>query len=98
MSAIEKAAKRLFAARLVSSQAKFCLQQYRQEHGGCIYPPESGRSNCYLQWQLPKARWCEVCRGSEPIYQARKKAAIEVATAMRALMHLCKKLFQDKTV
>lgn len=98
MRSIERAARELVAARARRVIVKKALLAYRQEHGSCEaideqYPPYGeGPGPCYMRYpSLSLDKRCDVCQGSEPLYQARKQAASEVGAAMRRLTRLCNK-------
>lgn len=98
VSAIEHAARELVAARARRAAAKKALLAYRQEHGGCENNDDEQhdvgdhRGNCYQRYpSLPLDRRCDVCQGSEPLWQARTRAATDVGAAMRRLTRLCNK-------
>lgn len=101
MSEIERAARELVAARRERHDAKAALLKYRQDKGDCerrvgaqnfdaLVPPPCFQSERYFS-DNPTDQWCEVCAGSEPLYQARKRAAIRVGKALRKLTNACAK-------
>lgn len=88
----EKAATRLYEARLGRDKAKKAFIEHREEHGGCEM--DSRETCCYhndYPNRLPLDEWCATCQKAQPFYLARKAACKEVGMAMRALMQLCKK-------
>lgn len=105
-NAIEQAARELVEARRERSNAKAALLKYRQENGECSrvdasrsrndhgipdpLPPPCFQSERYFNNGVTD-QWCEVCAGSEPLYQARKRAAIRVGKALRKLTNACVK-------
>lgn len=104
MEDIEQAAMSLVDARNERTKAKAALLKYRQENGECSrvdasrsrndhgipdpLPPPCFQSERYFNNSVTD-QWCEVCAGSEPLYQARKKAAIRVGNALRRLTAIC---------
>lgn len=102
---IELVAKELIAARARRKEAKDALRVYRQKNGACeslddsYFPDGGGLGACYSRYpSLPMESRCEVCQGSEPLWQARQKAAAEVGSAMRRLTNLCNKASQSADV
>lgn len=93
---IEAAAIAYYEARVVRRNAKAALLAFRQECGGCeggICYGEDGEyiNPCYTAFRDEPARWCEVCTASQPLYEARKRAAHEVGKALRRLVYVCGK-------
>lgn len=89
----EKAAMRLYEARLARKEAKEAFIKFREEFSACELLDGPHASPCYGDeyTQMPKENWCDVCKKGQPFYLARKSACKEVGMAMRALMQLCKK-------
>ena len=86
---IEKAAMRLYRARLARDKAKKDFIELRKMSGDCTLASQD-RSQCYIGYS-PHKDWCDVCKKGQPLYLVRKKAGIEAWSALRALMQLCKK-------
>ena len=102
MTTLETAALTWHAARQKHRTAKEAILEYRRIHGSCTVKPESyyddsGAGPCYtrgprretLGRALLFADWCEVCQGSQPLYEARYAAGIAVGVALRALGRAC---------
>ena len=93
---IETAAMRWHRARKALQKAKDDLKVYREKTGACQFeaPPEEANAvcaqnvPCYHTTQHQDL-WCETCLGSEPLFQAKRKAGQEQGAAMRQLMRLC---------
>jgi hypothetical protein len=90
---IETAAMRWHRARKALQKAKDALKAYRETHGGCEAEGEDNgdrepKGICYHDTQ-DQNEWCETCLGSEPLFQAKRKAGQEQGAAMRQLMRLC---------
>ncbi len=99
LEAIAEAALQWARARDASRAAKAALLAYRVEHGSCTETLSEKSRGCWdlyagPVWErqfLPLAEWCEVCAGSQPLWQSRKHAAIAVGVATRRLAYLCRK-------
>ena len=97
MSAIEDSAIALYRAHTARKEARKALLDYHRERGGCesgeptscfhYQPVEIGGGNGNL---LPFEDWCEVCRGSQPLWLAYRAACAKQQGALRGLMTRCK--------
>jgi hypothetical protein len=90
---IETAALRWHRARKALQKAKNDLKAYREKHGGCeVEGADNGdrepKGICYHD-DKDQNTWCDTCLGSEPLFQAKRKAGQEQGAAMRQLMRLC---------
>ena len=90
---IETAALRWHRTRKALQKAKDDLKAYREKHGGCeVEGADNGdrepKGICYQDTQH-QDEWCSTCLGSEPLFQAKRKAGQEQGAAMRQLMRLC---------
>jgi len=91
----EKAAMRLYDARMDRDKTKEAFIDFREKTGTCEHISNPFDTACYDEdpdmGMLSFDRWCDVCKKGQPFYLARKAACKEVGMAMRALMQLCKK-------
>lgn len=91
----EKAAMRLYEARLARIKAKKDFVEFREEFSACEQLDGPHATACYDEdpdeGMLKFDDWCNTCKKGQPFYLARRAACKEVGVAMRALMHLCKK-------
>ena len=87
---IETAALRWHRARLALNKAKADLKAYREKHGGCDGEDQHDNGTCF-NLTKDQNEWCGTCLGSEPLYQAKRRAGGEQGAAMRQLMSLCSK-------
>lgn len=90
MSDIEAAALAYTEARKRRLQSKQALRDYRYEYGSCEGNMPY-RGICYTETCLPFEEWCDICRGSQPLWLERKAAAVEVGKTLRRLTYLCRK-------
>ena len=104
---IEIAALRFYHARVKKRDAKAALKAYRLDNGACISggimragirtrdgdegPCWSDAHAIYPFGIMPRDEWCEVCLGSQPLWEHYRKMNTEAQAALRRLMHLCKK-------
>ena len=83
-------ARALHRAQAAHRAAKAALKAYREAHGGCVREPNDNA--CYKRGvfryfedvRLPIAEWCEACRGSQPLWEAYRKAARARGVAQKA--------------
>ena len=107
MIMIETAALAWYLAKKRREETLAALRAYWAEHGTCKVAGDdyggevpSLRGPCYQQagsyWHLDVAEWCDVCRGSQPLYVARRKAAQAVGVALKALNRACNAAAEDR--
>lgn len=96
----EEAARRLYGAVQAHREAKATLRKYREERGSCEWvleaqSPEDERTvECYrrepydpgLQYDPPEPTWCDVCKDSQPLWEAYRAAAVTRGAALRTFM------------
>lgn len=83
-------AKRLYRARRDRAEAKKKLVAYREEHGSCD-GPNHDEPPCYRgAYEHDPSEWCEVCRGSQPLWVSYRRGANQCGVELRALMALGK--------
>ncbi len=88
----EKAAMRLYEARLERDKTKEAFIKFREDVGACEMLDGPHAEACYSGYRINTGHeWCDVCKRGQPFYLARRAACKEVGAAMRALMQLCKK-------
>ena len=86
---VSQAAFAFYRARLKQRETKMALRIYREQHGACpLYDNgyhrdgRDGRPSCF-QTSEPMSEWCEVCRGSQPLWEARRQAAKDAGVALK---------------
>ncbi len=94
------AARSLYEARAARTAAKEALVAYRTAHGECVlrelridHQAGIGPTDCFKVNRysfnapsLPIEHWCEVCRNSQPLWEAYRAAATRQAAALRSFM------------
>ena len=83
-------AMRYCEARLRRQAAKLALLEYRKAHGSC-----SEQSSDATPWRgacdrSRRLEWCEVCKGSHPLWLAYRNAATTQGKELAALMRTYK--------
>lgn len=91
MPKIRDAAIDLYRARIERVEASKALKSYREQHGSCEREDHYGNVRpCY--YRIPdQDEWCEVCLGSQPLFERKMKASQKCGAAIRRIMHVCKK-------
>jgi hypothetical protein len=88
--AVVDAAMRWSIARQARIDTRKALQAYRAEMGSC--EPDDRGVPCYYIRGLALDNWCDVCKGSQPLWLAWRKAAREHGAALRSIAARCTSL------
>lgn len=95
LGSMREALRKLYSKRAAKIAAKEALREFRAEHGSCL---DEGNSvdvptlRCFREPDKPKEQWCEVCLGSQPLWEARQKAQAQAAAALRSILRIAAKL------
>ena len=96
MNVVEVKAMALYQARTNHAAAKAALRAYREECGDCADPLYTGEGPCYARHRhpfYPRAefeKWCAVCQGSQPLWEAYRDTGRRAGLALRYLMAACR--------
>ena len=90
MADFKGAAIALYQARQRHKQAHEALKQYRKEHGSCDGENYANTGPCYMRYDLTRVDWCDICEGSQPLWEERTRASRRLGPTLRRLMYLCK--------
>lgn len=93
MWTFEEASARLYRAMVARREAKAALRKYREERGSCEWEnPTAGEDTIFPCYRDIRAmEWCDVCHGSQPLWEAYRAAAIEQGAARRTFMAVGKR-------
>jgi hypothetical protein len=93
MWTFEEASARLYRAMAERRAAKTALREYRERVGECEHAlaDESGMFGdaCYRRAQngrISADEWCDVCAGSQPLWECYRDAARAQGQAVRTFM------------